>query len=193
MPENEARLLSTILNYPPDCAGSMMDSRVFAATESLRVGEALAALRRFPPQFYSDVFVVDGQHRLLGVVRLGDLLSARRDAPLTTIMSRAVSRLSASAPRAAVLNHPGWRHFHTLPVVDTTNVLIGAIAHGTARAIFEEDALRRPPRADAVTTAFALGELYWLGLSGVLDGVTSALRQLAPAAGKSREVRRGSQ
>jgi hypothetical protein len=44
-----------------------------------------------------------------------------------------------------------------------------------------------------VTTAFALGELYWVGLSGVLDGVASALRQLAPATGRSREVRRGSQ
>lgn len=193
MPENEARLLSTILNYPPGCAGSMMESRVFAATESLRAGDALAALRRFPSPLDDDVFVVDREHRLVGIVRLRDLLSARRDEPLTTVMSRDVSRVSATAPRAAVLNHPGWRHLHTLPVVDAANVLIGAVAHGTVRAIFEEDALRRPSRADAVTTAFALGELYWVGLSGVLDGVASALRQLAPATGRSREVRRGSQ
>lgn len=192
MPDDETRLLGTILNYPPDCAGSLMDSRVFAATESLQVGEALAALRRLPPRLYDDVFVVDHEHRLLGVVRLRDLLSARRHQPLTTVMSRVVSRLHATASRAAIVNHPGWRHFHTLPVVDAEDLLVGAIAHATVRAIFEEDALRRPSRTDAVTTAFALGELYWLGLSGVLDGVASAVRQLAPATGESREVKRGS-
>jgi magnesium transporter len=192
MPDDETRLLGTILNYPPDCAGSMMDSRVFAATESLRVGDALAALRKLPPRLYDDVFVVDHEHRLVGVVRLRDLLSARRHQPLTAVMSRGASRLSATASRAAVLNHPGWRHFHTLPVVDAENLLVGAIAHARVRAIFEEDALRRPSRADAVTTAFALGELYWLGLSGVLDGVASAVRQLAPAPGGSLGVRRGS-
>ncbi|MGE3509953.1 MAG: CBS domain-containing protein [Vicinamibacterales bacterium] len=191
-PVREAGLLSTILAYPPDCAGSMMDSRVFAASESLRVGETLAALRRVHSQLYDDVFVVDPEHRLVGVVRVRDLLSARRKEPLTTVMSRAVSRLSASAPRVAVLNHPGWRQSHILPVVDAGNVLIGAIAHGTARAIFEEDALRRPARAEAVTTAFALGELYWLGLSSVLDGLASAVRRLGTAPGGESEVNRGS-
>ena len=190
MPEDETRLLGTILRYPPDVAGSMMDSRVLAATESLRVGEVLTTLRKLSLQHSDDVFVVDSEHRLIGVVRLRDLLSAPRREPVTTVMSPAVSRLSASAPRAAVLNHPGWRHFHTLPVVDADNLLVGAIAHATVRALSEEDALRRTSRADAVTTVFALGELYWLGLSGVLDGVASAVRQLAPSTGQNREVRR---
>jgi hypothetical protein len=59
------------------------------------------------------------------------------------------------------------------------------------RAIFEEDVLRRPSRGEAVTTVFALGELYWLGLSGVLDGVASAVRGLAPAAREAQEVKHG--
>lgn len=191
MPRDETRLLGTILNYPPDCAGSLMDSRVFAATVGLRVGEALAALRRLPPQLHDTVFVVDDEHRLVGIARLRDLLSARRHDSLTSVMNRAVSRLPATASRAAVLNHPGWRDFHTLPVVDSANLLVGAIAHGTVRAIFEEDALGRPSRADAVTTVFALGELYWLGLSGVLDGVASAVRGLAPVSREAREVNHG--
>jgi len=187
-PDDEGRLLRTILSYPPDCAGSMMDSRVFSAPESLRVGEALAALRRFPPRLSDDLFIVDHEHRLVGVVRLRDLLSARREEPLTTVMSRAVSRLRASASRAAVLHHPGWKHFHSLPVVEPANVLVGAIAHGTLRAILEEDALGRPVRADAVSTAVALGELYWLGLSGVLDGIASAIRPRAQSSSWSKEV-----
>jgi magnesium transporter len=189
MSPDDVRLLGTILNYPPDCAGSLMESRVFAASESLRVGDALSAIRRLPRQLHDYVFVVDDGHRLVGVARLRDLLASRRHQPLAGIMNRAVSHLPARAPRAAVLNHPGWKHFHTLPVVDDATVLVGAIAHATIRAIFEEDVLGRSSKADTATTVFALGELYWMGLSGVLDGVASAVRRLG--AGEAEEVRRG--
>jgi magnesium transporter len=190
MPEDETRLLATMLDYPPDCAGSMMDSRVFAAAERLRVGDALAALRTLPAQLHDDVFVIDDEHRLVGVVRLRDLHAARRHQPLSVVMDRSVGRLSATASRAAILHHPGWRRFHTLPVVDAANVLVGAITHARVRTIFEEDVLGRPSRANAVTTVVALGELYWLGLSGVLDGVASAVRGVPSAAG-GQEARHG--
>jgi magnesium transporter len=187
MSADDGRFLSTILNYPPDCAGSLMESRVFAASEALRVGDALAAIRKLPRPSHDYVFTVDDHHRLIGIVPLRELLAARRHVPLAGIMHPAVSRLSARTPRAAVLNHPGWRQFHTLPVVDDGRVLVGAIAHATIRVIFEEDVLGRPSRGEAVTTAFALGELYWLGLSGVVDGVASAVRRLGAT---RREVER---
>lgn len=191
MPEDEVRLLSTMLDYPPDSAGSLMESRVFAASESLRVGDALAALRKRPPQVLDYVYVVDEAHRLVGVVGLGELLSSRRDAHLASIMNRAVSRLPARARRTAVLTHPGWRQFHALPVVDDNAVLVGAIAHATVQALLEEDALGAPSRADTVTTVVALGELYWLGLSGVLDGVVSSVRRLGSTEVEVREVGHG--
>lgn len=184
MSADDARLLGTILNYPPDCAGSLMESRVFAASENLRVGDVLTAVRRLPPQLHDYVYVVDDGHRLIGVALLRDLLSSRRHQPLAGIMNRAVSHLPAKAPRAAVLNHPGWKQFHTLPVVDEATVLVGAIAHATIRAIFEEDVLGRASKADTATTVFALGELYWMGLSGVLDGVATAVRRLGAPEGE---------
>jgi hypothetical protein len=52
----------------------------------------------------------------------------------------------------------------------------------------DEDALGSPTRLEAATTVFALGELYWLGLSGVLDGVASAVRS---AASRAPEVPHG--
>jgi magnesium transporter len=192
LPAESARVLSTILDYPPDSAGALMETRVFAAGEGLRVGEALAAFRKQSRQMHDYVFVVDGDHRLVGVVDLRALLSARRHEPLATIMNRAVRGLPATAHRAAVLAHPGWRRFHTLPVVDDGTVLVGAIPHATARVLFEEEKLSSAARADAVTTVFALGELYWLGLSGVLDGITSAVHRIGRGDRDSREVSHGS-
>ena len=139
------------------------------------------------------VFEVIERDRLVDRARLtgAHLLSALRHEPLTSVMDRAVSRLPATAPRVAILNHPGWRRFHTLPVVDGGGLLVGAITHSTVHAMLEEEALGRSTRAETVTTVFALGELYWLGLSGVLDGVASAVRGLAPPTARGREASDG--
>jgi magnesium transporter len=193
MPPGEAGILSTILDYPSDSAGALMETRVFTAGETLRVSEALAALRKQSRQVHDYVFVVDGEHRLVGIVGIRDLVSARRHQLLADVMNRAAKGLPATANRAAVLTHPGWKRFHTLPVVDDTGVLVGAIPHATVRAIFEVDALGGASRADAVTTVFALGELYWLGLSGVLDGITTAVQRAGRRNGDSREVSHGDQ
>jgi Mg/Co/Ni transporter MgtE len=164
---------------------------VFVAVGHRRISDALAAARRSPRYVHDYVFVVDDEYRLVGVAGLRDLVSARPTAPVASIMNRSVSPLPASAARVAILNHRGWTRFHTLPVVDDTSVFLGAISHVTVRRLFEEDALGRSSRTDAVTTVFALGELYWLGLSGVLDGVASAVRHGLPQVGRTKEVNRG--
>ena len=85
LPAESARVVSTILDYPPDSAGALMETRVFAAGEGLRVGEALATFRKQPRQMHDYVFVVDGGHRLVGAVALRDLMSARRLEPLANL------------------------------------------------------------------------------------------------------------
>jgi hypothetical protein len=77
--------------------------------------------------------------------------------------------------------------------VDDASVLVGAIGHATVRALFEEDALTSAPGRDAAATIFALGELYWLGLSSVLDGVAAAVRDGFQRASAEAEASRGRQ
>jgi magnesium transporter len=188
MPQDEARALRAALRYAAGTAGAVMDSRILAARESQTAGDVLGALRRSSRLAHDAVFVVDDEHRLVGVVGLRALLTARPGEALAAMVDRSVGRVSASAARAAIINHPGWTRFHILPVVDDQSVLLGAIPHETVRALLIEDALGGPTRVDATTTMVALGELYWLGLSGVLDGVASAVRS---AAARTPEVTHG--
>ena len=179
MPPDEARALRAALRHEAGSAGAVMDSRVLAARESQSVGDVLGALRRSSRLAHDTVFVVDDEHRLVGVVGLRVLMTARPVEAMAAIVDRSVGRVPASAARAAIVNHPGWTRSHILPVVDDQSVLLGAIPHETVRALLIEDALGGPTRVDATTTMVALGELYWLGLSGVLDGVASAVRRAA--------------
>jgi magnesium transporter len=189
LPRDEALMLGALLRYPAGTAGALMDSRVFTASESLRIGDALAAMRRLPRDVHDYMFVVDDRHRLVGIVGLRELMSARAAEPLASVANRSIGRVPASAGRAVVLRHVGWRQFRALAVVDDESVLIGAISHESVRALADEGP--GPTGQDVAETVFALGELYWVGVAGVLDGVASAVRSALLSAPETGEVRDG--
>jgi magnesium transporter len=172
----EAAALRSVLAYPPDCAGAFMDPRAQAVPDDVTVADALARIRRAPHHLLYYVYVIDRSRRLAGVLDLRELMLARPGQVLADTMRRPVASVPASATRAALVAHPGWRDFHALPVVDRDSTFVGAIRYQTLRAL-EDAAGQRAGARDAMAAAFALGELYWLGLTGVLEGVASAIGQ----------------
>lgn len=183
LPKEEAGLLGALLRYPEGSAGALMDPRAIAVAEDVATREALATVRRSPRHLFDYVFVVDRAHRLVGFTGLRELVQARPGDPVAAITNRSVSRLPARSSRAAILAHPGWRHVHALPVVDDESMFLGAIRYETFRTLESQAHVTARP-LDAVTTVVALGELYWLGLSGVLDGLASMVKRNPPAAGR---------
>ena len=190
LPQAEAHLLRVLLRYPEHTAGALMDPRAFAVGDDMTAADALGMLRRTPNDVVDEVFVTDRTQRLVGVVGLRELLLARPADPVAGIMTGAANRLGARTGRPGVLAHPGWRQHRTLPVVDEESRLVGAVRYETFRAL--EDAARGAAQGpDAVATVFALGELYWLGLSGVVDALASVVKRTPLRAGDSGEASHG--
>ena len=179
MPDAEAGILRRVLRYPEGTAGALMDPRVMAVPDDVTAGEALTRVRRSPDHLLAYLYVVDRARRLVGVVDIRELMLARPADPMPEVMHGSVARLAAHMTRAAILAHPGWQDFHAMPVVDEESTLLGAIRYQTFRRLEEEartgaHGLRGN---DAVAAVFALGELYWLGLSGLLDGLASVVKR----------------
>jgi magnesium transporter len=189
MPGAEAGVLATVLRYPEGTAGALMDPKVLAVADHVTAGEALARVRRAPGNLLHYLYVVDRTGRLVGVVDLRELMLARPSEPLAGVMHRSVARLTASTTRPAILAHEGWRRVHALPVVDQSGVLLGAVRYQTFRRL-DDEAREQARGADTVAAVFALGELYWLGLSGLLDGLASVIKRMPPGAG-GEEAGRG--
>lgn len=189
LPRIEADALRALLRYPPHTAGALMDPRVPAVGDDVTVADALAVLRRSPGHVLDDIYVTNRAHRLLGAVAIRELLLARPDSVVRNL-ARAVSPVGARMGHSAILAHQGWRHHRALPVVDEDWQLVGAIRHETFRAL--EDAARgAAQRPDAVATVFALGELYWIGLFGIVDALASIVTGKPRRAGDSGEASHG--
>lgn len=171
-PASLSMSLRRLLQYPEETAGALMDPQALSLPGDIRVGEARARVRRAPHSLLSYLYVVDREHRLIGVLTLRELMLASPKTMLSSAMRSHVLRLTARADFASIVAHPGWRDFHVLPVVDDGGVFVGVIRHEKLRRL--EDASRKPAN-QAVSTMLSLGELYWIGLTGMLAGVAATI------------------
>lgn len=160
-----------VLSYPEGTAGAVMDPSVFQLPDDVLVADARARLARSARELLYYLYVVDREHRLVGVLDIPELMLARPRHPVSVAMHRDVQRLSVWLPVAQVRDHPGWQSFHALPVVDEQDRLLGAVRYQTLRRLEREASGRGPDPAQV--TAGALAELFQLGTTGFVAGIAA--------------------
>lgn len=166
-----ARALRSLLRFREGTAGAVMDPDVLALPRDLSVAEALDRVRASARNARYNLYVVDRDDRLVGVLNMRELLVADADQNLESIMHEDVLRVPASADWRALVSHEGWREVHALPIVDETGTYLGAVRYRTLRRL---EAQRQGPETPGTATAHALGDLFQAGLSGVVEALASS-------------------
>lgn len=171
LPTDVRDLIVRVLTYPEGTAGAVMDPSVFYLPDDVLVADARARLARSARELLYYLYVVDREHRLVGVLDIPELMLARARHPVSAAMHRDVNRLSVWLPVAQVREHPGWQSFHALPVVDEQERLLGAVRYQTLRRLEREASGRGSDPAQV--TAGALAELFQLGTTGFVAGIAA--------------------
>jgi magnesium transporter len=173
LPASRRDPLARLLTYGPDTAGAVMDPLALGVPLAATAEDARVLVARAPAHLYYYLYVVDETHRLAGVFDLAELMRAGAATPVPDLMTAPVTSLRAESTLETVFAHPGWRDLDALPVVDAGGRFLGIIRHRRMRQL---RALRGEidPAAGGVRTVMALGELYWLGLCGLVQGLGAA-------------------
>jgi magnesium transporter len=180
LPVDRATPVRALLCYPAQSAGGIMDPHVLTAPLSASVADARTLISDQSTHLDYYVYVFDTGHRLVGVVDVAELLQADPKQPLQAVMHTSVQWLAAEASLDAVFVHPGWHLYDALPVLGDDRRFLGVIRHRRMRQLLETHR-QGTPGEPAVQTVMALGEIYWLGLCGLLQGfATTAADASAP-------------
>ncbi|MFC1558224.1 magnesium transporter MgtE N-terminal domain-containing protein [candidate division KSB1 bacterium] len=174
--EKTKESLILLLKYPEDTAGGIMDPQIFSLPEDISVDEAKKRVQNNLQRLIYYIYVINRSHQLVGVLNLKELFSSPPKEYLVTVMKKPVDRISVNTPSNATLSHPGWLYFPTLPVVDGKDILLGVI-HYKTKCQLETNISSK--LSGAMTTAAALGELYWLGGSSLFSGLINAFFNLS--------------
>ncbi|MBT8377669.1 MAG: CBS domain-containing protein [Ignavibacteria bacterium] len=175
MDQKISKTLSQMLYHIQNTAGALMDPQVSIVNESLNVKEVLEKVKRSKQQFLQYIYVVDQDGKLLGIVKLEELIVADPKEQITSMMSKEFPRLYAEVEAQRILNHQGWLEYNALPVIDRSGIFLGALNQTEIRKI-EVDKVRKVPK-HAVQAINSLGELYRIGLSGLLSSTIASNKE----------------
>ena len=159
-----------LLQYLENAVGSYMDSGVFTLNENLTIKEAMAALKKNKNRIQPNLFILNNDRKLVGVISLPDILTGSPGSGLKGLMSSNITSFSPETPLESVLNHPEWQNLYALPVVDSASMFLGVVRLETIRTILINTASKGEEMGQAAVSA--LGELYRIGLSGIVKSAT---------------------
>jgi len=148
LPLEEAGEIRGLLRYDEDSAGGLMDTLLVRVQGDLTAGQAIAEVRRQGREvedFYT-VFVIDGEHHLLGTVPLDDLILADPLQPVAELVEPVMASVEPDEDQEEVGRLISRYNLPSIPVVDTTGVLLGRITFDDVLDVMEseqtEDILR---------------------------------------------------
>lgn len=149
-----------LLRYPENSAGGRMTAAAWVK-EHLTAREALEALRRKQEHFsfMSRIFVVDDQRRIVGRVRLRDLVFADPENLVRDVMEDEDISILADADQEEAAQMIMRYDLAALPVTDANGVLLGVITHDDAMEIVEEEVTEDIEKSAAIRPAMT-DDLY---------------------------------
>ena len=141
MDEEDAADVRKLVAYEYDTAGGLMMSEVFRFSDTQTVGKVLRTFASEDDDFEryrgQHPYITDEQGRPVGVVSLRGLLTAKRSAPLTDIMTEPMT-VSVDTPLETLEDIFDEYPFLGVPVADADGLLVGVVSRtAVAEAVLE--------------------------------------------------------
>lgn len=186
MDKEEADDVRKLMTYPDDSAGGIMTTDLITMRSTQTVIAALDAIANFEDgEHIYQVYVVDEEHVLLGIVSIWQLLRQKdRSIRLHDIMETEVRSVRSDTDQEEVARAMAKYDLSVIPVVDAHGALLGRITHDDIIEVIqeeaEEDIFRMAGSDDEElgnTSVFksCCIRLPWLAITLVGGMITSAL------------------
>ncbi len=187
MPAAEAQPIRDLLRYGAETAGGIMTNEVLALSLEMTAEEALAYLRQHSDhmEMIYNLYIVDDEQRLVGVVSLRQLVVSEPGTRLKDMMDDDVISVKVDTDQEEVARIIARYDLLGVPVVDAGDHLVGLITvDDVIDVIHEEQAEDFSELAGASVEEFdeeehfslraAFSRVTWLGVN-ILAGFALAL------------------
>lgn len=131
-----------LLRYDEESAGGLMTGQVVTVREGSTVADALESVRRQAEEVedFHQVFVVDGDGRLLGALDFKSLVVSPADRPVLDVMEPAELFVRPDTDQEEVARLMSRYNVPSLAVVDSRGVLLGRITFDDVIDVVEAEA-----------------------------------------------------
>ena len=140
LPANLAKELDELMVYPRDTAGYLLDAKVNSFFPEDTVEDVLRRIREIKDRRIVNIYVIDTDSLLLGVIPLQEVVVSEPDELLRNLIQTTPVSINAMAPREDVVSLLEEQKLINLPVVDFENRLLGVIRYDSLVEAAKQDA-----------------------------------------------------
>ena len=151
--EKDRKVINEILNYPDDCAGSIMTTEFVDLKEDMTVDDAFAKIKKIglKKETVYNCYVLDKNRKLLGVIDIKDLLIADRTEKIKELMDENIITVTTLDDKEDVAKIFDKYDYVALPVVDKEFRLVGIVTVDDAIDVMKEEASEDFEKMAAIT------------------------------------------
>ena len=169
LPAELGSLIRRKLQQIPNTVGILMVPAI-VVNKDLAVKEVIDIVKRNRENLESHLYVVDVKGTLEGAVLLENLLFAKKQVAINTIMQTSLPKFYPDMTIDSTLGHPAWDDYQTIPVVDRSEKLLGALPYRMTKGVsLKKEGISTK---EIIQTSNALGELYRIGLTSFLQSIS---------------------
>ena len=141
-PKNERKQINTFLNYPDDCAGTLMTPDYISLEASMTVKEALLHIKKegMDSETIYTCYVKSRGRKLEGIISLKTLVICDDDEIIENLMHKDFVEINVYEDQEEVSEKFKKYGFLAIPVVDNENRLVGIITVDDIFDVIEEEA-----------------------------------------------------
>ena len=139
--EATKREFQTLIQYPPDSAGWLMDTRIMRFTPEMKVSEALIVLNRVKSDMpVYELRLVDSEQRIHSIVDIKDLALSDPDSSLQQISRNIPVVASPVDSREEIVKKMENFRLEELTVINEEGHILGVIRHSSLIDVLKADA-----------------------------------------------------
>ena len=145
--------INQLLKYPENSAGSLMTVEYIDFKEYITIKDAIKKKKREyeDAETINTCFVTDKKKKLIGVVKLKDLIINDEDTPVNEIMNEDFMYVTTLTDQEEVAKTFQDYDLTSMPVVDSENKLVGIITIDDVIDIIEEETTEDIERMAGIT------------------------------------------
>lgn len=138
---SEREDLLRLVSYVDGTVGAVMTSDYATIPVGMTVEQALKKLRQSAPEKESiyQAYVIDGKHKLMGVVSLRQILVAAPHESIDDLMTRDVVTVNPDMPQSEAARIISRYDLIAIPAVTDDNLLVGMVTFDDAMDVVEEE------------------------------------------------------
>jgi len=140
--KDEARELKQLLSYPEDTAGGIMTTEFVWVAEDATAAQAIERIRKLAPdaEMVNYVYVLNGNHKLRGVLSLRELIVAPPDQVVRRFMQTGPVSVQVDDDQEDVARLAMHYDLLALPVVDADGRMLGIVTIDDLVDVIDEEA-----------------------------------------------------